>query len=118
MTSANLRKKKQTSKESPVFFTYRHATHIYPLLVSKINVLLVADGFDGVHVGGFLGWEIAEADADDGADGERDDDAPQGDAGGQGEEVADVGACQAASRQQFFGYSRIYDYACGCVFVP
>ena len=45
--------------------------------------LFVAYRSDGVHVGGFLSREIAEADTDDGADDEGDDDAPQGYAGGQ-----------------------------------
>ena len=39
--------------------------------------LLVADGFDGVEVGGLLGRDVAEDDADDCADHEAEDDRPE-----------------------------------------
>ena len=38
------------------------------------GILLVADGFDGVEVGGLLGRDVAEDDAYDGADHEAEDD--------------------------------------------
>lgn len=38
------------------------------LFVSAFGALFVSDGFDGVHVGSFLGRDVAEEDADEHTD--------------------------------------------------